>query len=57
MILLLKIKNFFEYHIYHRLFRDKMIYFSNVFLENMEKREINEYGCEITCNNEILHKI
>ena len=52
-----KIKNFFEYHIYHRLFRDKMIYFSNVFLENMEKREINEYGCEITCNNEILHKI
>ena len=52
-----KIKNFFEYHVHNRLFRDKMIYFSNVFLENMEKPEINEYGCEITCNNEILHKI
>jgi hypothetical protein len=47
-----KIKIFFEYHVYHRLYRDRMIYFSNVFLENTEKREINEYGCEISCNNE-----
>ena len=52
-----KIKNFFGYHLYNRLFRDKLTFFSNVFLENIEKREINEYGCEITCNNEILHKI
>jgi len=52
-----KIKFFFGYHVYHRLFSDRMIYFSNVFLENTEKREINEYGCEIPCNNEILNKI